>query len=174
MRRGSLDADAESRRKASRRIYRGPIYWAVWARRRRAPARVRPLEYWTLAELRYQIRRFLRVREEAARGVGLEPQQYLLLLQAKVLRSRGPVTLGALAERLQVRHHSAVGLVDRLVRRRMVRRRHDPRDRRTVLVELAPAGEAVLGRLAAHSLKELRTEGPALVTALRRLIRGRG
>jgi DNA-binding MarR family transcriptional regulator len=73
-----------------------------------------------------------------------------------------------------VRHHSAVGLVDRLARRRMVRRRHDPLDRRTVLVELAPAREAVLGRLAAQSLKELRTEGPALVTALRRLIRRRG
>jgi len=73
-----------------------------------------------------------------------------------------------------VRHHSAVELVDRLMRRRMVRRRPDPRDRRTALVEVAPAGEAVLGRLAAYSLKELRTEGPALVAALRRLIRARG
>lgn len=82
------------------------------------------------------------------------------------------MTLGDLAERLQLRHHSAVGLVDRLARRRMVLRRRDPRDRRTVLVDVAPAGEAVLNRLAAHSLKEFRTEGPALVSALTRLIRG--
>jgi DNA-binding MarR family transcriptional regulator len=54
----------------------------------------------------------------------------------------------------------------------MVLRRRDPRDRRTVLVDVAPAGEAVLNRLAAHSLKALRTEGPALVSALTRLIRG--
>jgi DNA-binding MarR family transcriptional regulator len=136
--------------------------------------RIRPADYWTLAELRYHIRRFLRIREEAARAVGLKPQQYLLLLQAKGLGTRRPVTLGALAERLQLRHHSTVELVDRLARRRMVRRRRDSGDRRTVRVELAPAGEAVLRRLAAHSLKELRREGPALVSALRRLMGGRG
>jgi DNA-binding MarR family transcriptional regulator len=136
--------------------------------------RIGPADYWTLAELRYHIRRFLRIREEAARAVGLEPQQYLLLLQAKGLGIRRPVTLGALAERLQLRHHSTVELVDRLARRRMVRRRRDAGDRRTVLVELAPAGEAVLRRLAAHSLKELRREAPALVSALRRLMGGGG
>jgi DNA-binding MarR family transcriptional regulator len=115
--------------------------------------RLRPADYWALADLRYHIRRFLRIREEAARAVGLEPQQYLLLLQAKGLGTRRPVTLGALAERLQLRHHSTVELVDRLARRRMVRRRRDSGDRRTVRVELAPAGEAVLRRLAVHSLK---------------------
>lgn len=129
----------------------------------------RHVDYWTLAELRYQIRRFLRTRETAAREAGIEPQQYLLLLQAKGLGGRTPVTLGTLAERLQLRHHSTVELVDRLVRRGMVVRRTDTRDRRTVLVKLRPAGEAVLKRLARHSLNELRTEGPALVSALRRL-----
>jgi len=130
------------------------------------------VDNWALAELRYRIRRFLRTREETARAAGIEPQQYLLLLQAKALRARGPVTLGDLAERLQLRDHSAVGLVDRPARRRMVLRRRDPRDRRTVLVDVAPAGEPVLSRLAAHSLKELRTEGPARVSALTRLICG--
>ncbi len=139
----------------------------------RAPRVPRPVDYWTLAELRYQIRRFLRTREEAARAAGIEPQQYLLLLQAKGLQGRQPVTLGTLAERLQLRHHSTVGLVDRLARRGMVIRRTDDRDRRTVLVELRPAGEAVLRRLALNSLNELRTEGPALVSALRRLTRRR-
>ena len=136
---------------------------------KRASRLPRPVDYWTLAELRYQIRRFLRTRELAARTAGIEPQQYLLLLQAKGLRGRQPVTLGTLAERLQLRHHSTVELVDRLARRGMVVRRTDERDRRNVLVDLRPAGEAVLKRLALHSLNELRTEGPALVSALRRL-----
>jgi DNA-binding MarR family transcriptional regulator len=141
--------------------------------RRRAARGPRPGDYWTLAELRYQIRRFLHTREVAAREAGLEPQQYLLLLQAKGLQGRRPVTIGTLAERLQVKPHSAVELVDRLVGRGMVVRRGDPRDRRTVLVALRPAGEAVLKRLALQSLHELRTESPALVSTLRRLTRPR-
>lgn len=143
------------------------------SKKKRAPHRPRLVDYWTLAELRYQIRRFLRTREVAARAVGVAPQQYLLLLQAKGLQGRQPVTLGTLAERLQLRHHSTVELVDRLARRGMLVRRADDRDRRSVLVELRPAGEAVLKRLALHSLNELRTEGPALVSALRRLTRER-
>lgn len=139
------------------------------ATRGRAPRSPRHVDYETLAELRYQIRLFLRARETAARAAGIEPQQYLLLLQAKGLKGRGPVTLGRLAERLQLKPHSTVELVDRLVRRGMLVRRTDPRDRRTVLVDLRPAAEAVLRRLAVHSLNELRTEGPALVAALRRL-----
>ncbi len=141
------------------------------SRRRRASSRVRPVDYWMLAELRYHIRRFLRTREVAARAVGIEPQHYLLLLlQAKGLRGREPVTLGTLAERLQLRHHSTVELVDRLARRGLVARITDERDRRTVRVELSAAGESILERLARQSLSELRAEGPALVTALRRLI----
>jgi DNA-binding MarR family transcriptional regulator len=128
------------------------------------------VDYATLADLRYQIRRFLRVRETAARGAGIEPQQYLLLLQVKGLEGREPVSIGALAERLQLQHHSTVELVDRLVERGLVARRRDGRDRREVLVELQPAGEAILGQLALHSLAELRAEGPALLTALMRLI----
>lgn len=129
-----------------------------------------PVDYWTLAELRYQIRRFQRTRELAAREAGVEPQQYLLLLQLKGLGGGQSATIGALAERLQLRHHSTVGLVDRLVRRGFVTRRRDDRDARGVLVELRPAGEAVLRRLALFSVEELKTEGPALVAALKRLI----
>lgn len=136
-------------------------------RRRGGPGGV---DYWTLAELRYCIRRFLRERELAARGAGVEPQQYLLLLQVKALEGRQPTTISTLAERLQLRHHSTVGLVDRLARRGFVVRRRDSRDGRGVLVELRPAGEAVLRRLALFSIRELRTEGPTLVAALKRLI----
>ena len=135
-------------------------------------AKSRVVDYWTLAELRYLLRRFLRVREEAARAAGIEPQQYLLLLQAKGLQGGEPVTIGLLAERLQLRHHSAVGLIDRLARRGMVARRADPRDRRGVIVEVKRAGEEVLQRLVLYSLDELRTEGPALVSALSRLLVG--
>jgi DNA-binding MarR family transcriptional regulator len=131
------------------------------------------VDYATLATFRYQIRRFLRVRELAARSAGIEPQQYLVLLQLKGLASDGPTTIVRLAERLQVRHHTAVELVDRLARRGMVVRRRDERDRRGVMLRLTPRGESVLRRLALQSLAELETEGPALVALLGRLIGAR-
>lgn len=134
-----------------------------------------PIDYWTLAELRYQIRRFLRIRELAARAQGVEPQQYVLLLQVKGLEGRRPATIGTLAERLQVAHHSAVELVDRLVRRGMLERRTMSPDRRSVVVQLTPKGSRLVRSIAGESLSELRVEGPALVAVLRRLIgKGKG
>jgi DNA-binding MarR family transcriptional regulator len=129
------------------------------------------VDYATLAEWRYQLRLLLGRRETAARAVGVAPQQYVLLLQIKGLEARGAVTIGMLAERLQIRHHSAVELVDRLVERGMVARRRHEGDRRQVVVMLRPAGEAVLRRLALNSLAELRAEAPALLATLRRLVR---
>lgn len=140
---------------------------------RRRSGTASQVDYWTLAELRYHIRRFLRLREVAARRAGVEPQRYLLLLQVKGLSGRQASTIGVLAERLQLRHHSVVELVDRLVKLGMVARRRDNPDRREVLVVLRPKGEAVLKKLALFSLRELRTEGPALMSALNRLIRPR-
>lgn len=128
------------------------------------------VDYWTLAELRYHIRRFLRVREDAARAAGIEPQRYQVLLQIKGGHRDQLPTVGMLAERLQLRHHSTVELIDRLVDRDMLARRQGGRDRREVVVELRPAGEAVLKRLALYSLHELEVEGPALVGTLRQLI----
>ncbi len=135
--------------------------------RRRSTPRV---DYETLADLRYHIRRFLRVREEAARAAGVEPQQYLLILQEKGFERRQPATIGALAERLQIHHHATVQLVDRLAQRGMVRRRRAELDRRGVVVELTSRGEAVLRKLALYSLAELRTGGPALASTLTRVI----
>jgi DNA-binding MarR family transcriptional regulator len=129
-----------------------------------------PVDYGTLAELRYHIRRFLRVREEAARAAGIEPQQYLLLLQIKGLEQDRPATIGALAERLQIRHHAVVQLVDRLAQRGMVRRQRVALDRRGVVVQVTSRGETVLRRLATYSLVELRKAGPALASALTRLM----
>jgi DNA-binding MarR family transcriptional regulator len=128
------------------------------------------VDYQTLADLRYQIRRFLRIRELAARGTGVEPQQYLVLLQVKGLTGRAAATIGALAERLQIRHHAVVQLVDRLEERGMVERRRDGHDKRAVVVVLRSPGETVLRRLALHSIAELQAEAPALVRSLTRLV----
>jgi DNA-binding MarR family transcriptional regulator len=138
----------------------------------------RGVDYRTLADLRYQVRQFLRMREVAARHAGIEPQQYLMLLQIKGLEGRQPATVGVLAERLQVRHHAVVQLADRLAQQGMVERRRARGDRRQVLVCLRPSGERVLSRLARYSLEELTSEGPQLLDSLRRLLaparRGRG
>ena len=159
-----------------RESYRGAIQscrarlrGATW--RYGATHRTQPVNYATLAEWRYQLRLLLGRREAAARAAGVEPQQYMLLLQIKGLEARGAVTIGMLAERLQIRHHSAVELVDRLVKRGLVARRRHDGDRRQVVVKLRAPGEAVLRRLALNSLAELRAEAPALVATLRRLIR---
>lgn len=140
------------------------------ARRRRTPR----VDYATLADLRYHIRRFLRVREEAARAAGIEPQQYLVLLQVKGLEARQPATIGALTERLQIRHHATVQLVDRLAGRGMVRRRRAETDRRGVVVVLTRRGETILRKLALYSMAELRTAGPALAATLTRVIAPNG
>jgi DNA-binding MarR family transcriptional regulator len=130
------------------------------------------LDYTSLAEFRYQIRRFLHFSEQAARTAGIEPHQHQLLLALKGLaRSEEPPTIGLLAERLQIQHHSAVELVQRLEDRRLISRSRSPADRRQVLIQLTPHGEAELEKLTVCHLAELRTNGPALVAALEGLIR---
>jgi DNA-binding MarR family transcriptional regulator len=129
-------------------------------------------DYEALAELRYQIRRFLSFSEQAARGAGLEPRQHQLMLALKGLPAKARPTIGELAERLQIQHHSAVELVDRLVAAGYIRRARGDEDRREVLLSLAPKGERVLRQLSLHHRTELRSAGPALVTALRRSMQG--
>ncbi len=123
-------------------------------------------DYRALAEFRYQIRRFLNLAEQGARAAGLEPQQYLLLLALRGLPDEEQATIRNLAERLQVRHHSAVELIDRLAKRGLVRRVRGKQDRRHVLVHFTPRGDRVLTKLARQRLKELRAAGPALIRAL--------
>jgi DNA-binding MarR family transcriptional regulator len=129
------------------------------------------VDYVALADLRHYLRRFLQVREDLAHRAGLAPQQYMALLQLKALETRPPATIGALAHRLLVRHHTAVELVDRLVERGMVQRRRGADDRRTVTVHLRPRGEAIMRRLAGASLKELHADGPALLAVLSTLLK---
>jgi len=125
-------------------------------------------DYEALAELRYQIRRFLSFSEQAARGAGLEPRQHQLMLALKGLPANSRPTIGELAERLQIQHHSAVELVNRLVAAGHIRRTRAGEDRREVLLSLTPKGERVLRQLSLHHRTELRAAGPALVTALRK------
>ncbi len=126
-------------------------------------------DYQALAEFRYQIRRFLRFSEEVAYTSDLEPQQHQLLLAIKGLPEGRKATVGELAERLQLRHHSTVELIDRLVKRGLVERHRDEEDQRRVIVSLMPQGEEVLQQLSRHMLTELRSTGPAFVDALNSL-----
>jgi len=124
--------------------------------------------YRALAEARYRIRCFLRFSEEAARKAGLEPQQHQLLLTVKGLPAGVRPTIGVLAERLQIRPHSAVELANRLSKAGFVVRRRDrtSEDRREVLLRLTAKGEKVLHELALRHRAELLADGPTLIQAL--------
>ncbi len=129
------------------------------------------MDFYALAEFRYQIRRFLRFSEEAARRSGLEPQQHQLLLAVKGYRSEteGP-TVGYLADRLQLRPNTAVELVNRMEKCGLVIRHPGKEDRRRSLVQATARGERLLAKLAAEHRRELRETGPHLVAALQALI----
>ncbi len=127
-------------------------------------------EYQALAEFRYQLRRFLRYSEQAARAAGLEPQQHQLLLAIKGLPKGKKATISTLAERLQLEHHSTVELIDRLVERGFVERCRDEADQRRVHVNLTPHGEEVLQKFSRSHQAELRSVSPALVQTLNKLL----
>ena len=123
-----------------------------------------------LVQFRYEIRRFLRFSEEAARSAGLEPQQYVLMLAIRGLTGEHAPTIGAIADQLQIQHHSAVELIDRSVTRGLVRRSRNDGDRRQVMVELTAKGDRLLRDLAAHHRDQLTEAAPALVAALNTLM----
>jgi len=124
-------------------------------------------DYCALAEFRYRIRRFLSFSEQAARVEALKPQQHQLLLAIRALDRPG---IGAIADYLMIRHHSAVGLIDRLEERGLVERRRNGPDRRQVHVVLTPEGEGRLRRLSMKHRAQLRRSGPGLVQTLRDLL----
>ena len=126
--------------------------------------------YKAMAELRYQIRRFLRFSENAARQAGIEPQQHQLLLAVRGLPDALKPTIGVLAERMQLQHHSTVELIDRLVERGFLIRLRSTDDKRQVLVKLTRDGEEFLQTLSLHHLQELRSAGPTFVKVLQALI----
>jgi len=128
-------------------------------------------DYQALAEFRHQIRRFLHFSEQVVKTAGLERGQYQLMLAIKGMPGGLRPRIRELADRMQIRHHSAVELVNRLEAGGFVHRTRAQNDRREVLLALTAKGEKVLGELALHHHDELRRAGPQLVAALRRVMR---
>jgi DNA-binding MarR family transcriptional regulator len=128
-------------------------------------------DYQALAEFRFQIRRFLHFSEQVVKRAGMERGQYQLMLAIKGMPAGIRPRIRELANRMQIRHHSAVELVNRLEAGGFVHRTRAEDDRREVLLALTSKGEKVLSELALHHHDEIRSAGPALVTALRRIMR---
>jgi DNA-binding MarR family transcriptional regulator len=123
-------------------------------------------DYRALADIRFQIRRFLHFSEIAARSEGVEPQQHQLLLAVRALTAPDAPTVGQLADYLSIRHHSAVGLTGRLAERGLVERLRGGADRRQVRIQLTQRGEVILARLSSAHRAELLNFGPRLLDSL--------
>ena len=119
-------------------------------------------DFEALARFRFGIRRYLRFSEVVVRRHGLTPQQYQLLLALKGFPARDWASIAELADRLQLRHHSTVELVNRAQTQELVQRTPDPEDARAVRVGLTAHGEQVLGRLSALHRDELDRMGGVL------------
>lgn len=134
--------------------------------------RYKGIDYQALAEFRYEIRRFQILSEQAARAAGIEPQQYQALLAVKGLPDAESATVGLLAERLQIQHHSAVELVDRLESHGLLKRIRSETDRRQVNLRLTGHGEEILKQIALPHRSELRSAGRTLLNALMAVMNG--
>jgi len=135
----------------------------------RTSVREQPLsddDYRALAAFRSELRRFLHFSEDAARAAGLTPQQHQLLVAVRGHPGPEPPTIGEIADALQIKHHSAVGLIDRMTDAGLVQRAPSAIDNRRVHILITPAGEAVLSSLTAAHRQEYRQ----LADALRHLI----
>jgi DNA-binding MarR family transcriptional regulator len=130
-------------------------------------------DYRALADFRFQIRRFLHFSEEAARSEGLEPQQHQFLLTVRALTGPLGPTVGEIAGHLLIRHHSAVGLADRLVQRGLVKRVRGAGDRRQVRIRLTAQGKKTITRVSGIHRAVLLNTGPLLVKSLGALLRQR-
>jgi DNA-binding MarR family transcriptional regulator len=119
-----------------------------------------------LASFRYELRKFLRFSERAARECGITPQQHQLMLGVAGFTSEGSANVSQLAEFLQERHNSVVGLIERAVQRGLVRREADPEDRRIVVVSLTRKGEDILSKLSYLHYEELQRVRAGLPSTL--------
>jgi DNA-binding MarR family transcriptional regulator len=126
-------------------------------------------DYQALANFRYALRRFLEFSGSAAKSVGLTPQQHQAMLSIIGVPEGQAVTVGFLAERMLLKHHSTVELVDRLVELDLIARQPDAADRRKVLLALTPKGRRLLTKLSAAHIEELRRIRPVFADLLERL-----
>jgi len=137
------------------------------------PDAIKESEYRGLAELRFRLRRFLQEGDATARQAGLEPQQYLLLLAIRGLPAGMAATISTLADRLSLRHHSTVELIDRMEAHGYIRRFRGKEDRRQVLISLQPKGQKLLEKVVGQRIVELRSHGRALVAAISSVLESR-
>jgi DNA-binding MarR family transcriptional regulator len=138
----------------------------VTAERTRHKRDLSKLDYERLAEFRYLLRRFLVFSEEAAGQAGLTAQQHQALLAIKGFPGREQVTIGELAERLGIRHHSTVGLIDRLATNSLVKRSDVADDKRQVLISLTRKADNLLATLSVAHHAELERLAPLLQVLL--------
>lgn len=140
-------------------MYRDAIYYPAMNERSDSP------NYQALAELRFQLRKFLSISSDAATEAGIDPTQHQLLLVIKGMEPQ-LVNIGEIAERLMIRHNSAVELISRCERNGWVERIRAEADRRQVNVHLTEKGEAILADLSALHMRELKSAGPQLIRTL--------
>lgn len=133
-------------------------------------SRLARADYETLASFRQALRRFLDFSAQAARAAGLSPQQHQALLAIKGMPPATEITVGVLAERLHIRHHTGVELSRRLERKGWILRSRNADDARRVDLRLTRRGERLLERLSISHRDELRTAGPRLIVALQRVL----
>lgn len=135
------------------------------------PASLKKSDYELLARFRYSLRRYLRFSEQAARSHGLTPQQYQALLAIAGYPGRDEISVGDLAEQLQLTHHSAVGLANRIEALGYIRRSPSEEDRRSVLLSLTEPGRTLLDQVYHVHRKELRSAGPILANLIHQAAR---
>ena len=133
-------------------------------------SQLHPDDYAALANFRYAMRKFLSFSRRALKTEAqLTPEQYEALLALKVFSKESGVTVGQLSERLQVKHHTAVSLVNRMEEVGLVRREPNEVDRREVFVRMTPTGSRILDQVAILHRQELRVRSPEMIEALTRL-----
>lgn len=142
----------------------------------RPPSRQRPprrkltsRDYQALGAFRHALRRFLAFSEAGSRALDLTPQQHQALLAVRAHPGAVPITVGELAERLLIKNHSALGLVDRLVERGLVTRAPSPQDRRRVVLALTDEGAARLETISRNNLGQLKSTLPVFTDLIRSL-----
>lgn len=125
----------------------------------------------TLADFRYELRRFYQFSERAAHKDGVQPKQYQLLLQVAGAPPDAMVTIAYAAERMGLKHNSMVELVDRSEREGLLMRKDDINDRRRTLLKVTRKGQQVLSKLAGEHARELTELAPRLTRALENICR---
>lgn len=129
------------------------------------------VDFQAMAAFRLALRKFAAFSEGAALSVGLTSQQHQAMLVIRAHTGDEPITISELAECLLIKNHSAVGLVARLVERRLVTRSPSPIDRRRILLRLTPEADVLVNRVTSTNMRELSASAPIFRDLLKTLKR---